>query len=91
MLKKVDSFYHYGKRTNAWLKVKHLKYQQLRFNSYELNPAGLTLISGTHRVACNGRKHIPIKEAIDKNGFYDGKIAYMEKTYTGQYRQPILL
>lgn len=76
------------KRTGLWLKVKKHDTTIIKFTSYEIQNAGVTLTDGTHRVACNGHQHKEVKEMIDNKGFAFVEIGFLEQTQAGMYRQP---
>jgi len=78
-----------GERTTDTLKLKFTKEQDIVINSYEINPAGITVTDGKHRIAVNGFKHKPVKEAIDKNGQAMITIEFLQKTSGGMFRMPV--
>jgi len=77
-----------GLRNNDWIKIKRKFLVTIKFTGYEVQNAGITLTSPEgHRVACNGEKHIKVKELIDKQGFANCRARAMQKTESGRYRE----
>jgi len=78
-----------GKRTDDWIKVKRKGIFKIRFNGYETQNAGITLTNKEgFRCACNGQKHIPVKELFNKQGYVDVWVkALADKTEKGKLRE----
>ena len=89
ILKKLDSPYLEGKRSSAWKKVKDIKEVDLRFNSYEVNPQGITVENPEGiRVLVAGRHQYDIRDTIDKEGSATITIRHLGQTKAGKFRQP---
>jgi hypothetical protein len=89
VIKDIHSKYS-GKRNNDWQKCKRKELTQIRMTSYDVNPAGLTLISNDgFRVACGGHQHREVKDLIDKQGYADVLVRSMAgKTANNKLREP---
>ena len=77
-----------GFRSGNYLKIKNTKFENLLVRDYKVNPRGLTLIKGKHRIACNGIQSQAVKSCIDKNGCAFIRIEYLTKSQAGQFIQP---
>lgn len=89
VLKKRNSIYE-NKRTQNWIKIKHIKEAIIVVDSYEVNNAGITLIrtSDNVRIQCGGEQSKEVKRMIDNKGQAEVEINYLEITNNGRYRMP---
>jgi ATP-dependent DNA ligase len=77
------------KRTHSWLKIKCLKHKDIDFTSYEINPAGIKLISGIGVVCqCSGSQSLAVKKLIDEKGVASVEVRYLNETSSGALRMP---
>ena len=83
-----SSFYRTG-RNDAGIKVKRKGLFEMRFEKYYIQNAGITLENKEgFRVACNGQKHVPVKELMDKQGYVDVILRAMaDKTENDKLRE----
>lgn len=88
IIKNMDSTYE-SKRSDNWLKLKFFKNTELKLISYTTNDVGIRcedIYKNAIQIA--GEKHKEVKNQIDKNGFCDVIIQYLEKGESGRYRFP---
>ena len=79
-------------RSSQWLKCKNLKIENVRFNSFEENNAGITLIDTEQdlRVQYGGRGSEQIAKEIEATGYTEQQVHYLYKTETGKLFQPVI-
>lgn len=76
-----------GRRSKSWLKLKLFKEEPFRAISYTTNPAGIR-VEDNNLNACQvaGYESNQVKGEIDKKGYCDIVIQYLEKTKDDRYR-----
>lgn len=88
MVKNPDSKYYF-KRSKEWLKIKYKKETILKFNKYEINPAGITIENKEGiRIQITGIQSKEIKKIIDTKGIIEVEIEYAYMTKNNKYFQP---
>jgi ATP-dependent DNA ligase len=89
ILKRKDSQYHYGSRSDGWLKCKNWKEARVLFDKYEVNNAGITVENPDGvRVLVAGRSGDVVRGLIDAEGSVVLDVQYLEITKNGVYRMP---
>ena len=76
------------RRSGKWLKYKFFKEKTMQFNSYTKNPAGIRLSDGLNAVQVAGQQSREVKELIDKQGYADVNVQYLELSKNGMMRFP---
>ena len=88
VMKKKDSIYEGERRSSQWLKLKSFQNTVLTFTGYENHPKGITLTNPEgHRCSCSGEQHRKVKEKIDKDGYAEIIIQYLDQHESGMYDQ----
>jgi len=90
MLKRQNSVYASGVRSDQWLKMKFWKERVMSFTEYEDIPTGIVLIAGQDRVTLNGEKADGVKKTIVERGSISAEIQYLEFEVSGKMRFPSL-
>jgi len=86
LVKNMNGLYE-GRRSKNWLKLKLFKEANIKVNSYTINNAGIRCEdSEENAVQISGTQHFLVKEIIDKVGYADIVIQYLELTKNGRYR-----
>ena len=86
LVKNMNGFYE-GRRSKNWLKLKLFKNTDLRISSYTINNAGIRCEDiYENAVQISGNQHYEVKDIIDKIGYADIVVQYLEKTKNGRLR-----
>jgi DNA ligase-1 len=86
VIKNMNAYYE-GRRSNNWLKLKLFKQAEMKAISYIENNAGLRLEDDKkNAVQCSGNQSCIVKNEIDKNGYCNIVIQYLEKTKDDRFR-----
>jgi len=75
------------KRTEFWLKAKGSVKKVIKFDGYDISPAGITITNKEGiRCAVNGQKHTIVKEEIDSKGYAFVEVEGLEITENNKIR-----
>jgi len=88
VIKRMDSYYM-GDRNDDWRKCKFFLEEKIKVIKYTINPKGIRAEDDKgNAVQIAGEQHKEVKEAIDKNGFAEINIQFLDKTKDNRYRFP---
>ena len=80
LVKNMNGFYE-GRRSKNWLKLKLFKEAEIQINSYTINNAGIRCEDDYgNAVQVSGQQHHEVREILDRVGYCNIVIQYLEKT-----------
>ena len=89
VVKRKDTQYVQGSRSNGWKKVKAFLETTATFVSYEVHPKGIKMETADGRtVNVNGEQAKAVKNAIDTNGSVKAEVQYLPQKDSDAWRFP---